>query len=487
MSVSGQTAQSYFKKYRIIRPDEWKSFMDKNAYQDPTVRSATFDLTQTFSEKNVTMGSHFLMDAHLMHFKPYENLVLNPLSKNSWKSLLEQEMADPKYQELNAKVSRNPMLSLMATKNFLQAIVEKAQQSQNAIPPNMMPQNQPGSQQGPGNAPGNTPNPQGQQGNNPNQPGNQPGGGGQQQQPFNFSNFMNALTNMQNGPLGNQATSNNILAGMASAASNATQQTNDMITVMNGFTHSGIPMKRLTDPDEMREILSNRFVVSLAKVMKRLNTDDSGKSHVKPSTRRGIPIGTKKMQYFSEIPDMVPQDMLDEDLQNYKIASKTAHVRERYSSMNNYLIYLDKSGSMGGGIEFIDDYAPKIAVAAASALGLARTVKAHGGTVTLKLFDTEVGDPITDMWDLLKTLGGIQADGGTNITLVLEDVIQKGRDYKAVLISDGIDSIDETVAKSCSKMDLTSVLIQTSNDLLEKYTNTIKITKFTGDNILMEL
>jgi uncharacterized protein with von Willebrand factor type A (vWA) domain len=155
--------------------------------------------------------------------------------------------------------------------------------------------------------------------------------------------------------------------------------------------------------------------------------------------------------------------------------------------MNNYLIYLDKSGSMGGGIEFIDDYAPKIAVAAASALGLARTVKAHGGTVTLKLFDTEVGDPITDMWELLKTLGGIQADGGTNITLVLEDVIQKGRDYKAVLVSDGIDSIDETVARSCSKMDLTSVLIQTSNDLLEKYTNAVKIERFTGDNILMEL
>ena len=40
---------------------------------------------------------------------------------------------------------------------------------------------------------------------------------------------------------------------------------------------------------------------------------------------------------------------------------------------------------MGGGIEFIDDRAPKIAVAAASALGLARTVKAHGGTVTLKV------------------------------------------------------------------------------------------------------
>ena len=479
MSIPGQTAQSYFKKYRIVRPDEWKSFMDKNAYQEPTVRSATFDLTQAFSEKNVTMGSHFLMDAHLMHFKPYDKLVLNPLSKNSWKSLLEQEMADPKYQDLNAKVSRNPMLSLMATKNFLQAIVEKAEESQKAIPPNMMPQNQPGSQQGQGNAPGNTPNPQGQQGNQP--------GGNQPQQPFNFNNFMNALTNMQSGPMSNQSTYNSIMAGLGAAAANATEESTEMMNVMNSFSHSGIPMKRLTDPEEMRDILSNRFVISLAKVMKRLNTDDSGKSHVKPSTRRGIPIGTKKMQYFSEIPDLVPQDMLDEDILNYKIASKTAHVRERYSSMNNYLIYLDKSGSMGGGIEFIDDYVPKIAVAAASALGLARTVRMHGGTVTLKLFDTEVGDPLTDMWELLKTLGGIQADGGTNITLVLEDVIQKGRDYKAVLVSDGIDSIDETVARSCSKLDLTSVLIQTSNDLLEKYTNAVKIERFTGDNILMEL
>jgi hypothetical protein len=54
-------------------------------------------------------------------------------------------------------------------------------------------------------------------------------------------------------------------------------------------------------------------------------------------------------------------------------------------------------------------------------------------------------------------------------------------------VSDGIDSIDEEVARSCSKMDLTSVLIQTSNDLLEKYTNAVKVQKFTGDNILMEL
>jgi uncharacterized protein with von Willebrand factor type A (vWA) domain len=471
-----QTAQSYYnKKYKIIRPDEWKSFMDQNAYKDPTVRSATFDLTRDFSEKNVTMGSHFLMDAHLMHYMPYDKLVLNPLSKNSWKSLLEKEMADPRYQELNAKVSRNPMLSLMASKNFLQAYVEKAKEAQASIPPSMQqpqqPQQQPGNQQG--NQPGNTPT---------NQPNNQPGN-----QPFNFNNFMNALNNLQGGTMGNQSLYNNIMRTMSSAAQQATQQSNDMISMLSSFSHTGIPMRRLTDPEEMRDILSNKFVISLARVMKRLNTDDTGKSHVKPSVRRGIPIGARKMLYYSEIPDVIPQDMLDEDLLDYKIASKTAHVRERYSSMNNYLVYLDKSGSMGGGIAFIDDYAPKIAVAAASVIGMAKTIREHGGTLKLRLFDTELGEPITDMWELLKTLAGIQADGGTNITTCLEDVLKNGRDYKSVLVSDGIDSIDENVARQCSKMDLTSVMIQTSNPLLEKYSHAIHIEKFSGDNILMEV
>jgi uncharacterized protein with von Willebrand factor type A (vWA) domain len=383
-------------------------------------------------------------------------------------------MADPRYQELNAKVSRNPMLSLMASKNFLQAYVEKAKEAQASIPPSMQqqqPQQQPGNQQG--NQPGNTPT---------NQPNNQPGN-----QPFNFNSFKNALNNLQGGTMGNQSLYNSIMGTMSSAAAQATQQSNDMISMLNSFSHTGIPMKRLTDPEEMRDILSNKFVISLARVMKRINTDDTGKSHVKPSVRRGIPIGARKMLYYSEIPDVIPQDMLDEDLLDYKIASKTAHVRERYSSMNNYLVYLDKSGSMGGGIAFIDDYAPKIDVAAASVIGMAKTIRKHGGTLKLRLFDTELGEPITDMWELLKTLASIQADGGTNITACLEDVLRNGRDYKSVLVSDGIDSIDENVARQCSRMDFTSVMIQTSNPLLEKYSHAMHVERFSGDNILMEV
>ncbi|MEM0129930.1 MAG: hypothetical protein QXW75_00540 [Thermoplasmatales archaeon] len=476
------TAQSYFnKKYRIIRPDEWKSFMDADAYKDPTVRSATFDLTQDFAGKGVTMGSHFMMDAHLLHFRPYDKLVVNPLTKNSWKDMIQKELDNPKYQELNEKVSKNPMLSLMATKNFLQAYVDKAREAQAAIPPGMMPPQPQPQQQSQGSGQGNQ---------QPNQQGNQASGsqGGQpSQQPFNFNDFMTALNNLQGGTMGNQALYNSITASMEQAASQAAEETSDMVSMLNSFSHAGIPMKRLTDPEEMREILSNKFVISLARVMKKMNTDDTGKSHIKPSVRRGIPIGTRKMLYYSEIPDVIPQDMIDPDILDYKIASKTAHVRERYSSMNNYLIYLDKSGSMGGGIEFIDDHVPKISVAAASAIGMAKTVREHGGKMTLRLFDTELGEPITDMWELLKTLSGIRADGGTDITKCLEDVLLKGRDYKSVLISDGIDSIDESVAKECAKVDLTSVLIRTSNELLERYTTAIKVQRFTGDNILMEV
>ena len=107
--------------------------------------------------------------------------------------------------------------------------------------------------------------------------------------------------------------------------------------------------------------------------------------------------------------------------------------------------------------------------------------------MSLKLFDTEVQEPVSDMWDLLRTLARISADGGTNITRVLEDIQKSGRDYKTVIISDGIDSIQEDAAAAVRSMDVTSILIQTSNPILEKYTRAVKVEKFTGSNILMEV
>ena len=55
-----------------------------------------------------------------------------------------------------------------------------------------------------------------------------------------------------------------------------------MMELTNTFSHSGIPMRRLTDPDEMRDVLYNRLVIDLARAMKKLATGDTGKSTTKP-------------------------------------------------------------------------------------------------------------------------------------------------------------------------------------------------------------
>ena len=460
------------RKYRMSwKPQDWHSFIDD--YSAPVLRSSTYDLTKHYGEADVTIGSHFLMDAFLMHVRPYESLVPNPLASNSWKEILEKEMHDPKYQELNQKISRNPMLSMMATRNFLDAVIDVGRRGQSAIPPNIMNAAQQPQQ---GNPPGQQQPPkQGQQGSQQN-----PGG-------FNFNTFMNAMQGLHNGNAGNQSVLNSLMANISTAASGAAERSEEMMSMMSSFSHSGIPMRKLVDPDEMREILANRLVVSLAKVMKKLSTDETGRSSVKPSVRRGLPIGVKTMRTFAEIPDIIPQEMLNEDLLNYRIASRTVHVRERFASMNRYMVYLDKSGSMGGTVQFDAMRVPRIAVAAASAMGLAGTLRRHGGSMSLKLFDTEVQEPVSDMWDLLRTLARISADGGTNITRVLEDIQKSGRDYKTVIISDGIDSIQEDAAAAVRSMDVTSILIQTSNPILEKYTRAVKVEKFTGSNILMEV
>ncbi len=474
-----------YRKYRsplagLVR--DWKTFM--GGYDDQVVRAATFDMSERYRQHDTTISSHFLMDAFQMHYRPYDTLVPNPLVQNSWKDIITEEMAKKEYRELNEKTSRNSALALLASQNFVDAIVNVARKNSNVIPPDIQQkvQQQQQNQQ-------NMSNPQKQhnQGNAGNQQGNQAGQQGGSM-PFNFTQFMQGLQMMGQGSYGNQAAASSIMGQMSSAAHQAVSQTAMMASVMDSFTHTGVPMKKLMDPDEMRSVLSNRIVISLASALKKLSVSDPGKSTTKPSIKRGIPIGVKGMRSFSEVIDLTPQEYLnDNNLFAYRVASRKAHVRQRFSSQNQYLVYLDKSGSMGSGMKFLGEFAPKIAVAAANALSLARYLRTHSGKMTLKLFDTEVQEPITDMWDLLKTLASISADGGTNITRVLEDIRENGRDRKCVIISDGIDSIEEDAARAVSGMNVSSVLIRTGNQILEKYTKVTRIDEAGSENFLVEV
>lgn len=473
--------QKLYRKYRspltgLVR--DWKTFM--GGYDDQVVRAATFDMSERYRLQNISISSHFLMDAFQLHYRPYDTLVPNPLVSNSWKDIVMGEMAKKEYRALNEKTAHNSALALLASQNFVDAVTGVAMRNRNVIPPDIQQQVQQQNQQQ---------NQQKSRGNNPNSQNNQQNPQNQQgTSPFSFTQFMQALQMMAQGSYGNQAAASNIQGQMSAAVQQAVEQSDQMASVMNSFTHTGVPMRKLMDPDEMRSVLSNRIVISLAGALKKLSVADPGKSTTKPSVKRGIPIGVKGMRSFAEVIDLTPQEYLnDNDLFAYRVASRKALVRQRFSSQNQYLVYLDKSGSMDGGMKFMGEYAPKIAVAAANALSLARYLKGHGGKMTLKLFDTEVQEPITDMWGLLKTLASISADGGTNLTQVLEDIRENGKDRKCVIISDGIDDIEESAARAVSGLNVTSILIKTDNEILEKYTQAKRIDEAGSENFLVEV
>jgi uncharacterized protein with von Willebrand factor type A (vWA) domain len=170
----------------------------------------------------------------------------------------------------------------------------------------------------------------------------------------------------------------------------------------------------------------------------------------------------------------LPIDYLDDDLLSYRIASRTARVSESYGSVQNYVVYMDKSGSMGSEIHYRSsptqvEYVPKISFAAASALALAQQLRRLGARMTLKLFDTEVHDPVTDYAQLIDVLVKIKADSGTNISNVLLDAL-KYRDDKIIVVTDGIDQVSEDSVRNArsSGLDMTFVFIKTDNELIRR-------------------
>ena len=494
-----ENQQSPLKKYRSRMTSltkDWKTFM--YGYDDPPVRAAAYDMTQRYHQMNATINSHFLLDAFKLYYNPYDTLVPNPIGKNPWKDIIMNELADKAYRELNEKTAHNPSLALLASQNFIDGMVKVSMKANNMIPPDIQEQldklkqsQQPGGQQ---QSQQNRQNKQNQQNNQQQSGGQGQGGqqpGGQQQggqNPFNLGNFLNALQLMQTGNYGNQNAANNIMSQIENAVSNATQESNKMGMVMSGFSHTGIPMRKLMDVDEMRELLSNYIVIALSNALRKISVTDPGKSTSKPSPKRGIPIGVKTIRSFSEITDLIPMEYLnDQDLFAYRVVGMKARVRERFSSMNKYMVYVDKSGSMGGTMKFMDDVAPKIAVATANAISLARYLKTHGGSLTLKFFDTEVQEPLTDMWEILKTLSSVKADGGTDISNVLEDIADNGKEHKCIIVSDGIDGIDEKSAAAVSGMDVASILIGTTNPILEKYTKVTRVSEAGSTNMFLEV
>jgi len=102
------------------------------------------------------------------------------------------------------------------------------------------------------------------------------------------------------------------------------------------------------------------------------------------------------------------------------------------------VLFLDKSGSMAEYFEWRSEV-PKISVASGLALALYRKLDAD-----VYLFDTEVTR--VNPANIVETLLRIEADGGTDIDPVLEEIVKIGKkDYVYIVISDGITEASEDV------------------------------------------
>jgi len=399
-------------------------------YRNNTFRSLARGVLSNLLLENKRLPFFVSLDSSIIHYKPWSQIVFDPQAKGGWRAILERYWSSEPYRLLNHAVAGDPLLSKYATINFLNALFKKSEEEQNRHE-------------------------------------DRDGRGGEDP----VGALMGRIDRMiqQGSP-----SADRMITAVSRALEEEAEETLRDIEAAESFTHIGVPVAELLErPDEFREKARNKIIVYLVKFLQRLRRESPGlKSARSPTLVGGRPLGVKRIQRWSELPRILPIDYLDDDLLAYRIASRTARVSETYGSIQNYVVYLDKSGSMGSTIQYRAsptqvEYVPKISFAAASALALAHQLRRLGGKMALKLFDVEVHDPITDYAQLIDVLVKIKADSGTSISKVLEDALRH-RDDKIIVVTDGIDEVSEDSVRSArsSGLDVTFVFIKTDNELI---------------------
>jgi len=404
-------------------------------YSNPLYRSLARSVLFNFLLENKKIPFFVAMDSSIIHYKPWSSIVFNPYIKGGWKAVLENYYNTESYKILNNAVAGDPLFAKYATIHFLNALFKEAKKQLNTQTP----------------------------------------------YPYQTSQSENPIDELMNQidkqiQKGNTQGANQIIQELAKALENEAKEIMQDLSAAESFTHVGIPVAKLLEkPEEFREKARNKIVVYLVRFLQKLRKEAPELKRTKsPTLVGGRPLGVKRIQRFSELTRILPVEFIDDDLLTYKIASRTVRVTEQYGNIQNYVVYLDKSGSMSESIVYHvsptqTDYVPKISFAAASALALAMKLKSLGAKMTLKLFDVDVHDPVSDFAQIIDVLTRIRADSGTNLTKVLQDAL-KFRDEKIIIVSDGIDVINEQAVKDAKahNLDITTVFIKTDNELLRK-------------------
>ncbi|MEM1696527.1 MAG: hypothetical protein QXQ90_08045 [Desulfurococcaceae archaeon] len=401
-------------------------------YNNVTYKALARSVLSNFLLENKKLPFYVAMDSSIIHFKPWSQVVFNPSVKSAWKTILERYYESDSYKKLNSAVAGDPMLAKYATIHFLNALFKKAKEQLKQLKKSQL---------------------------------------SKKDKEDPVGSLLN-LIDTQVSPEANKA-----VQAIVSALEEEAEEVLQDIEAIESFSHIGVPVANLLEkPDEFREKARNKIIIYLVKFLQRLKREAPNLKQTRaPTLIGGRPLGVKKIQRWSELSRALPIEYLDDDLLSYRVASRTLRVTEQYGSVSNYVIYLDKSGSMSESIVYREsptrvEYVPKISFAAASALALAYQLRRVGARMILKLFDTEVHDPIADFAQLIDVLLKIKADSGTNISNVLEDAVKNHRNEKIVVVTDGIDEVSEEAVRKAksANLDITFVFIKTDNGLLRK-------------------
>ncbi|MEM2845944.1 MAG: hypothetical protein QW152_07660 [Nitrososphaerota archaeon] len=400
-------------------------------YSNTTYRALARSVLSNFLLKNKRIPFVMAMDSSIIHLKPWSQIVFNSAVKSAWKLILERYYESEAYKKLNSTVAGDPLLAKYATIHFLNTLFKKSKEQLKQLRQKLQ----------------------------------------QELTKKDEEDPVGSLIELAENPSPEVAGAVQLVI---SALEKEAEEVLEDIEAIESFSHLGVPVAQMLEkPDEFRKKIRERIVVHLVKFLWKLKALDLKTKA--PTLVGGRPLGVKRIQRWSELTSVLPFEYLDDDLLSYKIASRSVRVSERHGSIQNYVIYLDKSGSMSESIIYRSsptqyEYVPKISFAAASALALAYQLRRVGGKMTLKLFDTEVHDAINDFSQLVDTLLKIRADSGTNINNVLEDAVKHYRDEKIVVVTDGIDEVSEESVKKAksANLDITFIFIKTDNALLRK-------------------
>jgi uncharacterized protein with von Willebrand factor type A (vWA) domain len=358
-------------------------------------------------------------DAFLMHYKPY-SLVFSSLKKSNkvaplWRLIIERALKDPQFLDLNKITQNSVELSILAAVKFLKILlfrlddIEKLQQQyKDALNALSQPQSQ--------------------------------------QQQKELAQQLRPLIQLID-----EATKDSLRATIEAVQEykEALESAEEAVVALaggaggHGFTKEALSViSFLKKPDEFRKHVK---LLKYARVFysKFLATVPTSLVHEQIVSIYGGINGVTRMLSEKQISDVLPSELalaqlgdIGRVLLAVKIAQKQLMTYQRTASIKP-VVFVDKSGSMAEKIDRLKkedsiENPPKISVAAGLALALYRKLSAD-----VYLFDTEVEkvNPARVVEVLLK----IEADGGTNIDPVLEEIVNLGKqEYLYLIISDGI-------------------------------------------------